>query len=125
VFSQSYDALLRMHSKFTFWCRVLSLQDVKYFVLDEADEMLNMGFQEDVERILEGVPNERQTMLFSATMPQWVRKLARNYCKEYIMVDLVGEASSGAPDALCRFAWLSGSLSCTCGASKVNKDERS
>ena len=78
------------------WRRVLSFEDVRYFVLDEADEMLNMGFQEDVELILEDVPPARQTLMFSATMPQWVRRLAKRYCENYIMVDLVGEDSSGA-----------------------------
>jgi superfamily II DNA/RNA helicase len=78
-------------------CRALDFSAVRYFVLDEADEMLNMGFQEDVEYILEDVPPARQTMFFSATMPQWVRKLARKYCRDYTMVDLVGEDNSGAP----------------------------
>ena len=76
-------------------CRVLQLSAIQYFILDEADEMLNMGFQEDVEEVLESVPDSRQTMMFSATMPQWVRKLARKYCQDYIMVDLVGEHDSG------------------------------
>jgi ATP-dependent RNA helicase DDX21 len=75
---------------------VLELGAVRFFVLDEADEMLNMGFQEDVEAVLESVPESRQTMMFSATVPQWVRKLARRYCREHIMVDLVGERDTGA-----------------------------
>ena len=57
--------------------------------------MLNMGFQEDVEMILEDVPVQRQTLFFSATMPQWVQKLARKYCQDYTMVDLVGDQSTG------------------------------
>lgn len=77
--------------------RELDLSDVRFFVLDEADEMLNMGFQEDVEQVLESVPSSRQTMMFSATMPQWVRKLARKYASKHIMVDLVGEHDTGAP----------------------------
>lgn len=44
-------------------------------ILDEADQMLNVGFEKDVETILENVPEERQTMLFSATLPKWVKKL--------------------------------------------------
>ena len=68
---------------------------MRFFVLDEADEMLNMGFQEDVEQVLETVPQCRQTMMFSATMPQWVRKLARKYANNHIMVDLVGEHDTG------------------------------
>ena len=46
-------------------------------VLDEADQMLAVGFEEDVEVILEKLPTKRQSMLFSATMPGWVKKLAR------------------------------------------------
>jgi hypothetical protein len=76
-------------------CRAVDLADVRFFVLDEADEMLNMGFQDDVETILEDVPPARQTLMFSATMPQWVRKLANKYCNNYIMVDLVGDTNTG------------------------------
>lgn len=52
---------------------------VKYVVLDEADEMLNMGFQEDINEILATTPTDKKTWLFSATMPPEVRKIARNY----------------------------------------------
>lgn len=55
------------------------LQHVRRVVLDEADEMLNMGFQEDLEAILEQVPDAAQTFLFSATMPQQVAAIAGNY----------------------------------------------
>ena len=75
---------------------MLDFSGVRFFVLDEADEMLNMGFQDDVEMVLQDVPPARQTLFFSATMPQWVRKLARKYCRDYIMVDLVGEDATGA-----------------------------
>lgn len=80
--------------------RELDLSDIRFFVLDEADEMLNMGFQEDVETVLESVPAQRQTMMFSATMPQWVRKLAKKYAQNHIMVDLVGEHDTGMPLSL-------------------------
>ena len=59
--------------------KVLDLSSVNYLVLDEADEMLKMGFIEDVETILESVPENRQFALFSATMPKAVRKLADKY----------------------------------------------
>ena len=58
---------------------VLKLNDVKFVVLDEADEMLNMGFVEDIETILEKVDDDRQTILFSATMPAGIKKIAQNY----------------------------------------------
>ena len=59
--------------------KVLDLGQVQYLVLDEADEMLKMGFIEDVEIILEAVPQNRQFALFSATLPKEVRKLADKY----------------------------------------------
>jgi len=68
---------------------------IKFFILDEADMMLSVGFDEDVDQILEGVPKERQTMLFSATMPTWVKTLTRKHLNNPVMVDLVGEANSG------------------------------
>lgn len=57
----------------------LSLEEVKYVVLDEADEMLNMGFKEDLDYILEATPTERNVWLFSATMPKEVARIAKNY----------------------------------------------
>lgn len=59
--------------------KVLKFDNVKYVVLDEADEMLNMGFVEDIETILEKVDDARQTILFSATMPAGIKKIAQNY----------------------------------------------
>ncbi|KAK6911741.1 GUCT protein [Dillenia turbinata] len=69
----------------------LKLGEVEYLVLDEADQMLAVGFEEDVEEILKEVPSERQTMLFSATMPGWVKKLARKYLNNPMTIDLVGD----------------------------------
>ena len=57
----------------------LDISDLRFLVLDEADEMLNMGFQEDVERILEDTPDEKQVALFSATMPNGIRRLSKQY----------------------------------------------
>lgn len=62
---------------------ILDLQGVKYVVLDEADEMLNMGFAEDVERILQSVNPQRRMLLFSATMPQRILQLAKTYMGNY------------------------------------------
>jgi len=60
---------------------VLRLDRVRFAVLDEADQMLDMGFIEDIEEILSRTPREKQTMLFSATMPYEIRKLIDNYLR--------------------------------------------
>lgn len=62
--------------------RKLDLSGIEFFILDEADEMLNMGFIEDIEKIMESAPEDRQTMLFSATMPKRIKDLSRNFMKE-------------------------------------------
>ena len=62
--------------------KALDLGKVKILVLDEADEMLNMGFKEDIDFILENTPTERNTWLFSATMPREVRAIAKNYMND-------------------------------------------
>lgn len=62
--------------------RTIRLQDLKVVVLDEADEMLDMGFVEDIQAILENVPDERQTLLFSATMPPKIKELAQQFLHE-------------------------------------------
>ncbi len=64
----------------------IKLGGVHTVVLDEADEMLNMGFIEDIESILSTVPDERQTLLFSATMPDPIRKIAERFMHEPVLV---------------------------------------
>ena len=59
--------------------KTLKINNLKRLVLDEADEMLNMGFREDLDLILETTPKEKQTLLFSATMPQGVRQISNRY----------------------------------------------
>lgn len=71
----------------------LKLGEVEYLVLDEADQMLAVGFEEDVEVILEKLPPQRQSMLFSATMPGWVKKLSRKYLNNPLTIDLVSVRS--------------------------------
>ncbi|MFK4344017.1 MULTISPECIES: DEAD/DEAH box helicase [unclassified Paenibacillus] len=61
--------------------KTIKLEDVNTVVLDEADEMLDMGFMEDIQSILKQVPDERQTMLFSATMPPNIKRLAEQFLK--------------------------------------------
>eukprot|EP00803_Ostreobium_quekettii_P002508 evm.model.scf_779.5 EVM.evm.TU.scf_779.5 scf_779:35823-41684(-) len=75
--------------------RVLDLSMVRYAILDESDQMLDMGFEEDMEKILQHAPQERQTMLFSATMPGWVKKVSKKYLKDHVLVDLVGDHATG------------------------------
>ena len=62
--------------------RTLKFQNLKMLVLDEADEMLNMGFREDIETICQDVPEERQTALFSATMPKAILEITRQYQRD-------------------------------------------
>ncbi len=62
--------------------RTIKMETVKMVVLDEADEMLDMGFREDIETILQKVPEERQTILFSATMPKEILSLTKEYQRE-------------------------------------------
>ncbi|NLN96930.1 MAG: DEAD/DEAH box helicase [Eubacteriaceae bacterium] len=62
--------------------RTLRLDDLRMVVLDEADEMLNMGFREDIEVILKDVPTERQIALFSATMPQGILDIAKTFLRQ-------------------------------------------
>ena len=64
----------------------LDLRSVRFLVLDEADEMLDRGFAHDVEAILSRTPSERQTALFSATMPEWVAKTAKNQLHDPVTV---------------------------------------
>jgi len=67
----------------------LNLSEVQFVVLDEADQMLQVGFAEDVEIILEKLPEKRQSMMFSATMPSWIRSLTKKYLNNPLTVDLV------------------------------------
>ncbi|RAV34842.1 DEAD/DEAH box helicase [Corynebacterium heidelbergense] len=60
----------------------LDISELRFMVLDEADEMLNMGFQEDVERILADTPDTKQVALFSATMPATIRRLSKQYLND-------------------------------------------
>ncbi|RYY88834.1 MAG: DEAD/DEAH box helicase [Chitinophagaceae bacterium] len=62
--------------------KAINLEEISYVVLDEADEMLSMGFQEDIEFILQNTPKRNATWLFSATMPQEIRKVTQRYMKE-------------------------------------------
>lgn len=74
---------------------VADLSEVQYIVLDEADEMLSMGFQEDLDSILEGIPSEHRTLLFSATMSKEIERIAQNYLTDAQQIQ-VGSRNEGA-----------------------------
>ena len=74
---------------------VAQLDEVNNVVLDEADEMLNMGFTESINAIFEGVPTNRNTLLFSATMSREIEKIARNYLNNHKEI-VVGSRNEGA-----------------------------
>lgn len=73
----------------------IQLNHSKYLVLDEADEMLNMGFQEDLEKILTDVPEGRRTLLFSATMPREISRISKKYMNDAQEIE-VGTRNSGS-----------------------------
>ncbi len=68
--------------------KAINLEQIEYVVLDEADEMLNMGFQDDIEFILKNTPNRESIWLFSATMPPEIRKVSKRYMKEPVEVTI-------------------------------------
>jgi ATP-dependent RNA helicase DeaD len=75
--------------------RAIKLNGIKTVVLDEADEMLNMGFLDSINEILAAVPEQRKTLLFSATMPDEIARIARKYMKDPVEVT-IGNRNSGA-----------------------------
>lgn len=82
----------------------LNLESVKWFVLDEADEMLSMGFIDDVEKILKSAPTERQTALFSATMPVSIRHLVAKFLRSPVTITV--EQPKAAPTKINQVAYL-------------------
>jgi ATP-dependent RNA helicase DeaD len=76
--------------------RALRMTAIKAVVLDEADEMLDMGFREDLQFILEKTPPERRTLLFSATLPKAIVNLARDYQRDAVRIQTLGETRGHA-----------------------------
>ena len=74
----------------------LNIADLKAVVLDEADEMLDLGFREDLEFILEATPAARRTLLFSATMPKTIAALAKRYQRDSLRIDVSGKERAHA-----------------------------
>ncbi|WP_028888948.1 DEAD/DEAH box helicase [Tenacibaculum ovolyticum] len=75
--------------------RALKLGNVRWLVLDEADEMLNMGFKDELDKVLEATPDSKQTLLFSATFPREVEAIARNYMTNPVEITS-GEKNQGS-----------------------------
>ncbi len=73
--------------------RTLDLSTIDYFILDEADEMLNIGFREEIEEILQHTPENKKTLLFSATMPREILMLAKKYMHSYDEVKIASKTT--------------------------------
>ncbi|XP_056171059.1 DEAD-box ATP-dependent RNA helicase 53, mitochondrial-like, partial [Syzygium oleosum] len=82
----------------------LNLSEVQFVVLDEADQMLAVGFEEDVETILQKLPQNRQSMMFSATMPNWIKSLTRKYLKDPLTIDLVGDSDQKLAEGISLYS---------------------
>ncbi|HHT03036.1 MAG TPA: DEAD/DEAH box helicase [Bacteroidales bacterium] len=82
----------------------VDISKIKYVVLDEADEMLDMGFKDDLDNILSQAPEERNTLLFSATMPKDVERIANNYMADAIRIQ-IGTRNQGS-DSVSHFYYL-------------------
>ena len=81
----------------------VSFKDLQFLVLDEADRMLDMGFQDELSRIIKAVPEKRQTLLFSATMPPRIRQLAKNILIDPVEVNI---AISRPPEKIVQKAFV-------------------
>ena len=85
----------------------LDLSELKTLVLDEADEMLRMGFIDDVEAVLKRLPEQRQVALFSATMPSAIRRIAQTYLREPVEVTIASKTTTSA-NIRQRYWWVTG-----------------
>jgi ATP-dependent RNA helicase DeaD len=85
----------------------LDLSELRFVVLDEADEMLRMGFIDDVEKLLQATPKDRQVALFSATMPAPIRRIAQTYLRDPIEVTIKNKTTTAA-NIRQRYWWVSG-----------------
>ncbi len=86
--------------------KTLDVSSLQVVVLDEADEMLDMGFAEDIEAILQAVPADRQTVLFSATLPARINGLVKRYLRDPVKVKIHREKGSDAASRVRQVAYL-------------------
>ncbi|KAB5519221.1 hypothetical protein DKX38_023540 [Salix brachista] len=82
----------------------LVLSEVQHVVLDEADQMLGVGFVDAIETILSSVPQNRHTLCFSATMPSWIKELVRKYLKDPLTIDLVGDSDKKLAEGITLYS---------------------
>ena len=94
--------------------RTLKLEHLRTIVLDEADEMLNMGFREDIESVLAQTPEDRQTVLFSATMPPAILAITKQYQKDPQMVQIQSPHRTVDANMPSMFQWAERPMLCTC-----------
>ncbi|KAL3636564.1 DEAD-box ATP-dependent RNA helicase 53, mitochondrial [Castilleja foliolosa] len=87
----------------------LNLSQVQFVVLDEADQMLNVGFAHDVDTILGYITQKHQTLMFSATMPNWIIKLTQKFLKNPLTIDLVGDSDQKLADGISLYSIVSDS----------------
>ncbi|GAA2556033.1 DEAD/DEAH box helicase [Pseudonocardia hydrocarbonoxydans] len=103
----------------------LKLQDLEMVVLDEADEMLDMGFVEEIETLLDATPDTRQVVLFSATMPRRIETLAQKYLREPVTVRIAREeAVEGEAPQVRQTAYLVPRTHTTAALGRVLEAER-
>lgn len=101
----------------------LDLTGLKYLVLDEADEMLNMGFVEDVEKVLKASPDDRTILMFSATMPPRLKKIAESYMKNSITIKAKSETMTMETiDQVVYEAYPENKFSALCRIMDLEKD---
>ena len=86
--------------------RALKLGNIKWLVLDEADEMLNMGFKDELDKVLEATPDTKQTLLFSATFPREVEAIAKNYMNNPVEVTS-GQKNQGSDNVTHQYYLVS------------------
>ena len=91
----------------------LKLEHLRMIILDEADEMLNMGFREDIDTILRDVPEDRQTILFSATMPREILDLTKRYQRSPVYVKVTHKELT-VPNIRGKLLTVSGSANPCC-----------
>ena len=91
----------------------INLEQIKTVVMDEADEMLNMGFKKDIDTILKKTPKNKQTLLFSATMPKEVLKISKNYMQKPHIIE-VAKRNEGAKKhyTLISYCWCKRKILC-------------